>query len=62
MMSQPNRTTVKAETAQDKQKRLTVNIAPETHRAFKVWCTQQGREMSEVIIEYVERCLKQKSG
>ena len=45
-----------------KKKRLTVNLSPETHHAFKVWCTQQGREMSEVVVEFVERCLKQKSG
>ena len=45
-----------------KPKRLTVNLPPETHHAFKVWCTQQGREMSEVVVEFVERCLKQKSG
>ena len=40
------------------KKRLTVNLPPETHRAFKVWCTQQGREMSEVVVDFVERCLK----
>ena len=45
-----------------KHKRLAVNLPPETHRAFKVWCAQQDREMSEVVIEFVERCLKQTSG
>ena len=45
-MSQESRTAVKTETEQ-KKKRLTVNLPPETHHAFKVWCTQQGREMSE---------------
>ena len=60
-MSQQSRTPVKAETAQKKQKRLTVNIAPETHHAFKVWCTQQGVEMSQVVVEFVEQCLKKQS-
>ena len=59
-MSQESRTAVKTETEQ-KKKRLTVNLPPETHHAFKVWCTQQGREMSEVIVEYVERSLKNQS-
>ena len=45
-----------------KQKRLTVNLPPETHHAFKVWCTQQGREMSEVVVEFVQQCLKSKPG
>ena len=44
-----------------KKKRLTVNIPPKTHHAFKVWCTQQGREMSEVVVEFVERCLKKQN-
>ena len=39
-------------------KRLTVNLPPDLHRAFKVWCTQQGREMSEVVVEFVQQCLK----
>ena len=43
------------------KKRLTVNLPLETHRAFKVWCTQQGREMSEVVTEFVEQCLKKQS-
>ena len=37
-MSQESRTAVKTETEQ-KKKRLTVNLPPETHHAFKVWCT-----------------------
>ena len=47
--------------AQPKQKRLTVNLPPDVHRAFKVWCTQQGREMSEVVVEFVNQCLKEQS-
>ena len=44
-----------------KQKRLTVNLPSETHNAFKAWCSQQGREMSEVIVEFVQQCLKKTS-
>ena len=47
--------------AQPKQKRLTVNLPPDVHRAFKVWCTQQGREMSEIVVEFVHQCLKEQS-
>ena len=60
MMSQESRTAVKTETEQ-KKKRLTVNLPPETHHAFKVWCTQQGREMSEIVVEFVHECLKKQS-
>ncbi len=42
-----------------KTKRLTVNLPPETHHAFKLWCTEQKREMSEVIVEFVEQCIKE---
>ena len=59
-MSQESRTAVKTETEQRK-KRLTVNLPPETHHAFKVWCTQQGLEMSEVVVEFVHECLKKQS-
>ena len=59
-MSQESRTAVKTETEQ-KKKRLTVNLPPETHHAFKVWCTQQGREMSEIVVEFVHECLKKQS-
>ena len=59
-MSQESRTAVKTETEQ-KKKRLTVNLPPETHHAFKVWCTQQGLEMSEVVVEFVHQCLKKQS-
>ena len=43
------------------KKRLTVNLPIETHHAFKLWCTEQKREMSEVIVEFVERCIKEQS-
>ena len=43
------------------KKRLTVNLPPETHHAFKLWCTEQKREMSEVIVEFVEQCIKEQS-
>ena len=59
-MSQESRTAVKTEMEQ-KKKRLTVNLPPETHHAFKVWCTQQGLEMSEVVVEFVHECLKKQS-
>ena len=59
-MSQESRTAVKTVTEQ-KKKRLTVNLPPETHHAFKVWCTQQGLEMSEVVVEFVHECLKKQS-
>ena len=43
------------------KKRLTVNLPIETHNDFKAWCSQQGREMSEVIVEFVEQCIKKTS-
>ncbi|MXZ44696.1 MAG: hypothetical protein F4Z01_06965 [Gammaproteobacteria bacterium] len=39
-------------------KRLTVNLPPDLHRAFKVYCTEKGVEMSTVIVNYVHQCLK----
>ena len=48
----------KSPSTKTEPKRLTVNLPPETHHAFKVWCTQQGREMSEVVVEFVNQCLK----
>lgn len=62
MMPSAQNARAKSSPTDTKPKRLTVNLPPETHHAFKVWCTQQGREMSEVVVEFVERCLKQKSG
>ena len=44
-----------------KKKRLTVNLPIETHNDFKAWCSQQGREMSDVIVEFVEQCIKKTS-
>ena len=51
----------KSPTTDTKTKRLAVNLPPETHHAFKLWCTEQKREMSEVIVEFVEQCLKKQS-
>ena len=61
MMPNAQNERVKSPPTDTKPKRLTVNLPPETHRAFKVWCTQQGREMSEVVVEFVQQCLKKKS-
>ena len=61
MMPNAQNERAKSPPTDTKPKRLTVNLPPETHRAFKVWCTQQGREMSEVVVEFIQQCLKKKS-
>ena len=60
-MSQQQTTPAETETEKKKTKRITFNIDPETHHAFKLWCTEQDVEMSEVLVKYVEQCLKKRS-
>ena len=59
----PNTKNERAESPSTKTetKRLTVNLPPETHLAFKFWCTAQKRDMSEVIVDFVEQCVKKTS-
>lgn len=45
-------------TTDPKPKRLTVNLPPDLHRAFKLYCTEKDVEMSSVILDYVKRCVK----
>lgn len=42
----------------EKMKRLTVNLPPDVHLAFKTKCVAQGLEMSEVVVGFVERYIK----
>ena len=58
MMPSTKNERAKSPSTDTKPKRLAVNLPPETHHAFKVWCTQQGREMSEVVVEFIHQCLK----
>lgn len=45
-------------TATDKFKRLTVNLPPDVHQAFKIRCIEQGLDMSEVIVGFIGEYLK----
>ncbi len=40
-------------------KRMSIIIDPKLHRAFKMATAAQGREMSEVLIEFIEEYLRQ---
>lgn len=35
--------------------RMNLNIASELHRAFKIATISEGREMSEVLIEFIKK-------
>ena len=38
-------------------KRLTINLPPDVHRAFKTKCTAQGLEMTEVVTGFIDKYL-----
>jgi predicted HicB family RNase H-like nuclease len=40
-------------------KRMSLIIEPELHRAFKVACAAEGKEMSEVLIAYIKQFVKE---
>ena len=40
-------------------KRMSIIIDPKLHRAFKLATAAQGREMSEVLIEFIEQYVQQ---
>jgi hypothetical protein len=35
-------------------KRFTINISAELHTRFKVICTLEGKEMTEVVLKFIE--------
>lgn len=41
----------------DAIKRLTVNLPLSVHRAFKTRCTEQGLEMTEVVVGLIDNYL-----
>lgn len=43
----------------DKFKRLTVNVTPEFHHQVKVKATQEGKTISDVVRELLQRWLKE---
>ncbi len=40
-------------------KRMSLIISPELHRAFKMATVAEGKEMSEVLIQFIERYVQQ---
>jgi predicted HicB family RNase H-like nuclease len=46
-------------TPKEKVKRMSLIIKPELHRAFKVACAAAGKEMTEVLIEFIEQYVQE---
>jgi hypothetical protein len=46
-------------TPKEKVKRMSLIIEPELHRAFKTACAAEGKEMSEVLIAFIEQFVKE---
>ena len=44
----------------DKPKRLTLNLPPDVHKAFKLYCTEKGVDMTTVIKKYIHRCINRR--
>jgi ParG len=45
-------------TSQKEYKRMSLIISPDLHRAFKSACAAQGKEMTEVLLEFIEQFVK----
>jgi len=48
-------------TSQKGYKRMSLIISPELHRAFKVATAAEGKEMSEVLIAFIEEYVRKHS-
>ena len=44
----------------DKTKRLTLNLPPDVHKAFKLYCIEKDVDMTTIITKYIHRCINRK--
>ena len=50
---------MKNESTQPKKRVIAINVPEEMHRAFKARAAEVGRKMSEVVLELIEKWLRE---